>query len=410
MPAAFTLLPAQLRRETPRRSCAGPTTRPRRSSPSSTGRARSRPSRSTRVTATRYSYQGRADDPDRQGRQRHAGGHPERAPGRQRGPDDHVHQLQLRDRREHVPAPDRRPAVRAAGLRHGARRRDAGDQPERERPDQRDLRLPGHRHGDRGSANTGFTSRSRGERAQGRARRSRSSSATAPRRDPCTPSNRESARGGRAVTGWPSTLASHGRAGHRRRLHAHLRRGGGRRGARSITPRRLGHRRRDRQGRAGPAPVRHGHDRRHRRRHRLHAHVRGLEPRTDLGPLSVERRRRRPAPCARPSRAPPGSPAGSPTRPSRSARWPTPATTSPSTRSTPLGSARQTGLGDVTNLCHEHRRGDRHRHDDDAGQVRHRPGRLPEQRRRPHPLRPARQPLAVHDAAFTRVGGLYAMC
>ena len=46
---------------------------------------------------------------------------------------------------------------------------------------------------------------------------------------------------------------------------------------------------------------------------------------------------------------------------------------------TPLGSARQTGLGDVEQLV-RHGRDRRHGDDHDAGQVRDRPGSLPQQR------------------------------
>ena len=149
---------------------------------------------------------GSRDDPDRSRPERHAGRNPERAAGRQRGPDDHVLELQRGQPGEHVPDQDRREPDRAAGLCQRARRRDAGHQPERQRRDQCDLRLRRDRDGHGREQHDGPDDHvRRRERRQGRAagrdRVRRLRGALPP--TPCTATNREAAKAAPPVTDWP---------------------------------------------------------------------------------------------------------------------------------------------------------------------------------------------------------------
>ena len=312
---------------------------------------------------------GSEHDPDRaSGANDTPGRHPERAAGRQRGPGDHVHELQLREPRQHLPAPDRRQddAGRSGSRRRSATRRRSPTRTSATRSTRSSaspgtVTVTGASATDRPDDHVRGRHRAQGRAAgRGRVRRLHRRGDAVQRGQP---RDRQGQRG--RWPGWPSNSDGHGRPGQRHRLRAHVHRRG-RRARRSASPAApsqetakgtpgllpsgtvatvgtvadtgytltfagterphrpapadrsvngTGHRARGGQGHAGRGQLalRHDGDDRHRRRHRLHA--------------------------------------------------------SPSTRLTPLGSARQTGLGDVSQLD-RHRRDDRHGDDHHAGQVR----------------------------------------
>ncbi len=256
----------------PRRSCAAPTTRRRRSPRRSTASARCRrsprPPTATRspTTAVRASpiVKGANDTP--QGIQNALMGGNEvqtitftnfnaANPG-------NIFRLKIGDK-----------MTGPLGLRDRARRRHAGHQPERDRRDQRDLRLHGHGHGHRRLEHDRPGDHVLGhDRAQGRRRRSRSSSATARARRPRA--RRATARPRRAATGSPAgprTSPSPRRTDNTLTFTA------------GVDVPTLGissrHGHPDHAGRPGHPPAGHRGDGRHGGRHRLHGDVRGREDR-----------------------------------------------------------------------------------------------------------------------------------